>query len=131
MKQVPIKLGPLTLLLTVISICLTTLAILNFTTARADMRLAEKFAETVQTRYALETEGQEYLQELDALSAAERAALKREADGDSVLWRLFERDSARLHTGVQFGEDGVQIVSWRQDKEWNREETLGNLWPGF
>lgn len=131
MKQVPIKLGPLTLLLTVISICLTTLAILNFTTARADMRLAEKFAETVQTRYALEAEGQAYLRELDTLSAAERAALEREADGDGVLWRLFERDSARLHIGVRSAEDGFQVVSWRQDKEWNREETLGNLWPGF
>ncbi len=42
MKQIPIKLGPLTLLLTVISICLTVLAILSFTTARADLRLAEK-----------------------------------------------------------------------------------------
>ena len=40
MKQVPIKLGPLALLLAVISICLTTLAILTFTTARADLRLA-------------------------------------------------------------------------------------------
>ena len=39
MKQIPIKLGPLTLLLTVISICLTVLAILSFTTARADLRL--------------------------------------------------------------------------------------------
>lgn len=132
MKQVPIKLGPLTLLLTVISICLTTLAILNFTTARADMRLAEKFAETVQTRYALEAEGQAYLQELDALFAAGKTALEREeADEDGVLWRLLERDSARLHIGVRPAEDGFQVVSWRQDKEWNREETLGNLWPGF
>ncbi len=56
MKQVPIKLGPLALLLAVISICLTTLAILTFTTARADLRLAQKYAETVSTRYELERE---------------------------------------------------------------------------
>ena len=43
--QQPIKLGPLALLLTVITICLTTLAILTLTTARADLRLAEKYAE--------------------------------------------------------------------------------------
>jgi len=64
MKQIPIKLGPLTLLLTVISICLTTLAILTFTTARADLRLAEKYAETVRSRYALEEQGQAFRQEL-------------------------------------------------------------------
>ena len=42
MKHVPIKLGPLALLLAVISICLTTLALLNVSTAKADERLAEK-----------------------------------------------------------------------------------------
>ena len=66
MKQVPIKLGPLALLLTVISICLTVLAILSFTTARADLRLAEKYAQTVSERYQLEISGQELLAELGA-----------------------------------------------------------------
>ena len=66
MKNPPIRLGPLALLLAVISICLTILAILTFTTARADLRLAEKYAETVQARYALEKDGQEYLARLNA-----------------------------------------------------------------
>ena len=56
MNQVPVKLGPLALLLTVISICLTTLAILTFSTARADGRLAERYAETVTLRYELISE---------------------------------------------------------------------------
>ena len=64
MNRAPIKLGPLALLLTVISICLTTLAILTFTTARADLSLAEKYAQTVETRYALERQGQEFLREV-------------------------------------------------------------------
>ena len=54
MNKAPIRLGPMALLLTVISICLTILAILTFTTARADLRLAQKYAETVQARYAAE-----------------------------------------------------------------------------
>ena len=69
MKQVPIKLGPLALLLTVISICLTVLAILTFTTARADMALAEKYADTIRLRYELEAEGQSFLAEADAAAA--------------------------------------------------------------
>ena len=60
MHQVPIKLGPLALLLTIISICLTTLSILTCTTSGADLRLAQKYAETVQTRYSLEREGQAF-----------------------------------------------------------------------
>ena len=50
MKRIPIKLGPLALLLAVVSLCLTTLSILTFTTARADMALAERFADTVSSR---------------------------------------------------------------------------------
>ena len=52
--RMPVKLGPLALLLTVISICLTTMAILTFATARADRRLAEKYAATVRLRYELD-----------------------------------------------------------------------------
>ena len=66
MNKAPIRLGPLALLLTVVSICLAILAILTFTTARADLRLAEKYALTVRERYALEKEGQEYLAALNA-----------------------------------------------------------------
>ena len=62
MKDVPVKLGPLALLLTVISICMTVLAILAFTTARADLSLARTYAETVRERYSLEILGQQYLQ---------------------------------------------------------------------
>ena len=85
MKHVPIKLGPLALLLAVISICLTTLALLNVSTAKADECLAEKFAETVQTRYALETEGQELL---ERLYAGEEDGWERRGDG--TLWRSVE-----------------------------------------
>ena len=63
MKDVPVKLGPLALLLTVISICMTTLAILAFSTASADHSLAEKYAQTVRERYALEAKGQRFLGE--------------------------------------------------------------------
>ena len=80
MNRAPIRLGPLAILLTVISICLTILAILTFTTARADLRLAEKYAETVQARAALDREGKEYLSRLNA--GAEPAP---EADENGVL----------------------------------------------
>ena len=100
MKQVPVKLGPLALLLTVISICLTTLAILTFTTSRADKALADKYAQTVRTRYELETEGQEYLQHV--------------TDGSEMAGeRDFEKDGFHLYVTVE--EDG-SVTSWRHEK---------------
>ncbi|MBQ6370387.1 MAG: hypothetical protein IJJ21_02250, partial [Firmicutes bacterium] len=62
MKQVPIKLGPVALLLTVITICLTVMAILTLTTAAADQAMANRFADSAQIRFSLEAEGQQFLQ---------------------------------------------------------------------
>ena len=123
MKQVPIKLGPLALLLAVISICLTTLSILTFTTARADRRLAEKYAETVTTRYELEIQGQQFRQE-----AARVGAPAGEPDADGIVWATFAKDGASLHVGMT--ADG-EIVSWRHEKEWEEDTDIGNLWAGF
>ena len=127
MKQVPIKLGPLALLLTVISICLTVLAILSYSTARADMRLAEKYASTVTDRYALEVEGQTLLREIRRGGDPPNA----ETDEDGTLWVLLERDGFRLRMGLAPGENGeYEVVAWRQDKEWTQDTDIGNLWAG-
>ena len=118
MKQVPIRLGPLALLLAVISICLTTLSILTFTTARADMNLAEKYAETMKTRYELEAEGQAFLADMSGARA----------DADGVVRATIEKNGSRLVIAV--GPDGT-IRSWRQEKEWEQDTGMGNLWAGF
>ena len=110
MNHVPIKLGPLALLLTVVSICLTVLAILTFTTARADLALAEQYAETVQTRYALEQQGQEFL-----------------ATAEPGLGQVFEKDGMRLT--VVLDENGT-VARWNLEREWNLEETINDLWLG-
>jgi hypothetical protein len=108
MKQTPVKLGPLALLLTVISICLTVMAILTYVTAGADLRLAEKYADTVSRRYALETEGQELLRDLG------------QGSGEAVL----ERDGAVQTDRVENG----QVTEWRHEVLWTENDDIGNLW---
>ena len=110
MKHVPIKLGPLALLLAVISICLTVLAILSFATARADLALAKQYAETVRTRYALEQEGQQWL-----ASAGPNAE------------RTFEQDDMCLT--VELDKNG-QVKSWTYEKQWIQENGISGLWTG-
>ena len=131
MKQVPIKLGPLALLLTVICICLTTLAVLAFATARADQRLAAKSAETVSTRYRLEIQGQEFLKELSETDPADYSLMDLERDAAGNWHTEFREGDAVLRIGFRPSADGqVRIVSWRMEKDWAEDDSLGDLWDG-
>lgn len=134
MNQIPIKLGPLALLLTIISICLTTLSILTFTTSGADLRLAQKYAETVRIRYELEQEGQAFLQEAGEtvssglpLSAVFDAS---PAPGGGIT-RTFEQDGTVLTvTLAPDMEHGYKIRAWKVMRQWEEDSSIGNLWLG-
>ena len=131
MKEIPIKLGPLALLLTVISICLTTLAILTFTTAGADLRLAEKYAETVRSRYALEKQGQAFLQELSETDPADYGLSDWERDSDGVWHTVLTQGDWKLSIGFRTDrEKGTDIVEWQHSKSWTEDESIGQLWDG-
>lgn len=126
MKRTPIKLGPLALLLAVISICLTTLAMLNYSTASADRRLSEKFAETVSTRYELETAGQELLASLNGSESLS----DWEQDSEGRCWTVMEQDGFLLRIGLAADGDDWRIINWTQEKEWDHDEHIANLWTG-
>ena len=111
MSKAPVKLGPLALLLTVISICLTVMAILTFATARADRRLSEKYAATVLLRYELDGEGQAWYASV--------------ADTPGVQETVLEKDGSTLTIRVEEG----RITAWRHERAWEENLDL-DLWPG-
>ncbi len=134
MNQTPIKLGPLALLLTVISICLTTLAILIFSTARADVRLAEKYADMITLRYELMNEGEEFLQRADELAESGLPLNSYPgvtSDADGVAHFDIEKDGMQLSIGIEEKNREITVVDYRITKEWSEDLDLGNLWPGF
>ena len=126
MRELPIKLGPLAILLTVICICMTALAILTFTTARADMNLASTYAGTVKTRYALEAEGQEFLAE----ALKEGAVPAGTGLKDGIYTKTFEKDGAYLRIAFTFDSGRYEIREWIHGKHWEPDESAGNLWDG-
>jgi len=131
MKDIPIKLGPLALLLTVISICMTTLAILTVTTARADLSLANTYAGTVQRRYELEIRGQEFLRDLEDENTRDSVISQMDQGEDGILYRTFQMDGSRLLIGIRQGpEDSFSITAWRHERDWVQDESIGNLWLG-
>ena len=133
MRHIPIKLGPLALLLAVISICMTTLGILAFATARADWNLAEAYADTVRIRYGLEAQGQQFLCTAEE-TVQEGAGLEglpdTEIDEEGVAWKVITEGEYRLRIGIAAdGEAGIRVVAWRMEKEWELDEDM-NLWDG-
>ena len=132
MRHIPFRLGPLAILLTVISICMTVLGILSFATARADSRLAEKYAATVRLRYELETQGQLFLREAGeacARGAELRGLTDVETDENEVVRKTFEESGFRLTVGIiPDSETGFRVVEWSMGREWEPGESMGDLW---
>ena len=134
MRHIPIKLGPLALLLAGFSICMTTLGILTFTTARADLVMAEKYAATVRNRYELAYQGQSFLRTVgDMLAEGTNAGdiSGTETDENGVIWKTIVQDDSKLVIGIlPDPETGYKVVSWRLLREWSADESMGDLWDG-
>ena len=124
MESRPVRLGWLSLLLTVIILCLATLSVLSFSTARADLALAQKQARQAQSVYALECAGQQWLAELDGGTAELDALLPhgtaREGPGVSAV--LEGADGRSLSVFAELTADGgYRVIQWQQSAEWAGE----------
>ncbi len=128
MKNTNMKLGPLALILTVISICMAILAILSYTTAHADKRLAEKYADNIAVRYQLEREGQKYLADVCGSLADGTAGYVPDESG--IIWNTIQSGDDALRIGIEPTEDGVRTVYWRQEHAWEPNTDIGQLWTG-
>ncbi len=127
MQQNPIRLGPLALLLSVLSICLTVLSVLTLTTTRADLSLTSKYSETVRTRYVLETQGQERIAALYEDGSAALSGWEETAGG--TYTRTLSENGSLLHMEIRPSEDGAfDILSWRHEHVWEADESIGHLW---
>ena len=134
MKKTPIRLGPLMILLLVISIALTTLALLTVTTARADRALSDRFAAAVSTRYDLGREASAFeagvadgsigLPAQGALPGGEGEVTV--ADGE-IRYTL-SRDGYTLV--LVMDEETHAVISRQITKDWEYDDEIGDLWDG-
>ncbi len=128
MRQVSVRLGPLALLLTVIVICMTVLGLLAVTTARGDLSMARRYADSVEARYALETQGQAFLQQITQEPSV-WDDLDRDEEG--VGRKVLREDGLSLHIGIIQRRGKYEIVSWQFIQEnWEPQEEIGGLWSG-
>ncbi|MBE6010661.1 MAG: hypothetical protein E7236_08390 [Lachnospiraceae bacterium] len=126
------RLGPIAIFFTIVAAVLATLAILTVSTSRADVVLAERFAQTTSIRYALEADGNRFLAALE--EAPEDAA---SLEGVTILENgnyqyTTQRDAYHLTVEVTPGPDQgtYEIVSWKIGKDWDEKDAMGELWGG-
>ena len=129
-----LRLGPVAVFLTIIAVILTTLATLTIATSRADVVLAERFAEMTRIRYSLEAQGSEFLsglaEELNAgASLSSISELNRRADG--IFEYKAERDGYELVIRLtESDEDLYDIKEWKITKVWEEEDLNQGIWAG-
>ena len=121
-----IRLGPIAVFLAVVAVVLSTLAVLTVATTNADKVLADRFAGATQTSYALEAEGERFLQQYDekvaggsAVSAADRTK-EIEKDGYTLKITVTEPDAS----------GSWDVTEWKVIKDWNADDPYQNIWQG-
>ena len=121
-----IRLGPIAVFLAVVAVVLSTLAVLTVATTNADKVLADRFAGATQTRYALEAEGERFLQQYDekvaggsAVTAADRTK-EIEKDGYTLKITVTEPDAS----------GSWDVTEWKVIKDWNADDPYQNIWQG-
>ena len=126
------RLGPIAIFFTIVAAVLATLAILTISTSRADVALAQRFAQTTAVRYALEADGNRFLAVLEE-SPGDVASM----DGVEVLENgnyQYTTGKDDYHLTVEVSQDTTQgtyeIVSWKMNKDWDERDAMGELWGG-
>jgi hypothetical protein len=132
-----LRLGSITLLFTVILLCVAALAALSAATAHADLAVTEKYRARVQDMYAAESAGQEWLAAVDAAIAAKGAALTAtdlpagtSLDGDVLSAQLVQESGCTLSVSVRRTESGYTILRWENTAQWTEDTDIGSLWTG-
>lgn len=138
MKQEPIRTGWLSLIVMVVVVCLAVLGVLSLVTARAMLATAQKQADYVQQTYELEMLGQQWLSQVEtvcseAFSEEELLAELPEGtrvDGDLLRYVAQNSDERQLSIAVQLEDRQIRVVEWRQVRQWQETENIGQLWKG-
>lgn len=133
----PVRTGALTLLITTVLICLSVLAVLALTTARADLSMAEKSLAGLQSQAKTEQAGQEALAALDA-ALKQSGTLPEGAEsgaGGEIRLTLTEEEGTLLIVAEPKDPEpedpaAYRITAWRITSQWTPDQSL-DLWNGL
>lgn len=130
-----VRIGSVSLLFTVILLCVVVLSVLSISTVRADRALSERTAESVSSWYELQNEGQNWLAEVDAV-----LRVHRWKESDPFFPKGTRRDGLSISTELKRAGRTLEIeirwigrnphgpryriVKWKQTVDWEEDQSL-------
>lgn len=125
----PVRSGALTLLFTVVLLCLAVLAVLSLATARADEALAKKSLDRLAQEAAAERTGQEWLAALDAADPGTLPADTVSTGDGGVQAELTLESGDTLRLAAEPAGEGWRITRWQLTAPWEPDTSL-DVWTG-
>lgn len=134
MKRRQVRFGTISVLFTVVVLCISVLAVLSVATVRADKAMAERYAQQVSERAKLENEGQRWLEKIDRAVQTKGTALTQgdlpsgtSMDGTKIT-TVCTTDSRTLTIELEldFAESipSYTIVTWINVAQWEENTQL-------
>ena len=124
----PVRSGALTLLFTVVLLCLAVLAVLSLATAQADAALAQKRLDRL-AQAAAERAGQEWLAALDAADPGTLPADTVSTGDGGVQAELTLESGDTLRRAAEPAGEGWRITRWQLTAPWEPDTSL-DVWTG-
>lgn len=134
MRRRQVRLGTISVLFTVVVLCISVLAVLSVATVRADKAMAERYAQQVSERTELENEGQRWLKKVDSALQTKGSALKQDdlpsgscLDGTkitTVCTAVTRTLTIELKLDFAGSVPSYTIVSWTNAAQWEENTQL-------
>ena len=143
-----VSIGGISVLMVFVMLCLTTFGLLTLATARAEMRLTEKNAQSVTAYYASSSRMQEILAQIDGIvkgGGQSREAMLDEIahiegvqvsrDGDGAVVEAGVTDSGPIGMAMRLTiDDNNQITvaayHMQSNVKFNYQDQIQEIWPG-
>lgn len=142
-KQGAVRIGPVSILVVIIILCLAVMAVLTLVTAEAEESITARQEESTAALYANEARAQEFLAQLDeelARARTSNASVRSALDHlDLPEGTLYEDGELRLAFVAENGRRldvelaipstaSYEILTWRATTEWNEEDPDKIFW---
>ena len=127
------RLGPIAIFLVIVTMVITTLAVLTVATSNADVIMAKRFADITQIRYGLEAQGEEFLSYVESADTSNPADYMNGVTETGNGYEFTAEDGGyRLEVAVarQDGSGSYEVTKWKLTKIWSASDPMNSLWPG-